>query len=153
MPHQLIITADDYGMCESVNEGIEECLAAGALRSTCVMTNMPEYRAAAGLREQFPHASIGVHWTLTLGKPVLPATQVPDLVDHAGSFLRLPQLRPRLMRRAVPAEQLRAELTAQVERFREVCGAPDYWNTHQNVHVNPGLFAIAVEVGSNWGFP
>src|SRR5262245_21309223 len=41
MHRKLIITADDYGMCEPVNQAIEECLAVGTVRATCVMTNMP----------------------------------------------------------------------------------------------------------------
>lgn len=38
--HKLIITADDYGMCESVNRAVEACAAAGAVLSTNVMSNM-----------------------------------------------------------------------------------------------------------------
>jgi len=39
---KLIVTADDYGMCPSVNRAIEECLRARTVRVTCVMANMPE---------------------------------------------------------------------------------------------------------------
>ena len=41
MSQRLIITADDYGLCEQVNQAIEECLSAGTVRATCVMANMP----------------------------------------------------------------------------------------------------------------
>ena len=30
---------------------------------------------------------------------------------------------------------------------------PDFWNTHQNIHVIPGLFDICVEVGRRLGIP
>lgn len=34
---KLIITADDYGMCDSVNRAIEACAAAGVALSTNVI--------------------------------------------------------------------------------------------------------------------
>lgn len=151
MSPKLIITADDYGLCVEVNRAIEECLAARSICATCVMTNMAEYEAAAGLRARFPDASVGLHWTLTLGRPVLPAEQVPSLVGADGSFLRFPELRRRLMARAVDMAHVRAELTAQHARFVAVAGAPDFWNTHQNAHVAPEIFATCVELGQRLG--
>ena len=59
MNRRLIITADDYGMCETVNQAIEECLAVGTVRATCVMTNMPAYSTAESLRKKFPQSSLG----------------------------------------------------------------------------------------------
>lgn len=153
MPHQLIITSDDYGMCDSVNEGIDACLAAGAMRATCVMTTMPARDAAATLRRRFPHVSVGLHWTLTQGRPALDPARVPSLVDGAGNFLDFPALRRRLLRRAVRPEELRAELRAQHERFVALAGRPDFWNTHQNIHVTPGLFQLCVGLGRELGIP
>jgi hypothetical protein len=145
-PAQLIITADDYGMCASVNRAIEACLAAGTLRATCVMANMPLWQKAAGLRERFPAASIGLHWTLTQGRPTLAPERIPALVNQAGSFLPLAELRRRLLRRAVPLDQVRAELEAQYQRLLAVAGQPDFWNSHEGAHVFPGLFQLCVEL-------
>jgi predicted glycoside hydrolase/deacetylase ChbG (UPF0249 family) len=41
LTRRVIVTADDYGMCDSVNQAIEACLHAGTVRATCVMINMP----------------------------------------------------------------------------------------------------------------
>jgi predicted glycoside hydrolase/deacetylase ChbG (UPF0249 family) len=151
MPAKLIITADDYGMCAPVNQAIEECLAAGTLRATCVMTNMPLWREAGTLRARFPDASIGLHWTLTQGAPVLAPERVPALVDARGTLLPFGELRRRMLRRSVPLEQVRDELTAQYRRFREVAGQPDFWNTHEGIHVFPALFQLCVELGRTLG--
>ena len=153
MHRKLIITADDYGMAEPVNEAIEECLQAGALRSTCVMTNMPAYRAASQLRARYPDISLGIHWTLTLGAPVLPPERVTTLVGADGQLLPARTFRRRLLARRINLEQVAAELTAQYERFRDVAGEPDYWNSHQNVHVTPGLFEAAVQLAGQLGIP
>lgn len=151
MSRRLIVTADDYGLCAPVNAAIEECLAAGAMRATCVMTNMPDYRDAAELRRRFPTASIGIHWTLSLGRPVLPAAQVPSLVGPGGEFFSWDTLRRRVLARKIAMAQVRAELYAQYERYREVAGEPDFWNTHQNVHVAPGMFQTCVGLARELG--
>jgi hypothetical protein len=153
MSRNLIVTADDYGMCDAVNEAIDECLSAGALQATCVMVNMPACRSAAALRKRFPHASLGIHWTLTQGRPILPAAQVESLVSDDGTFRSALELRHRWLTRRVKLNELTAELRAQHGRFCELVGAPDFWNTHQNSHVLPGLFGAFVEVGQALGIP
>ena len=80
MTRRLIITADDYGMCGSVNDAIEECLGAGTVRATCAMVNMPLFNATASLRHKFPGCSVGIHWTLTQGKPDSDVSPTPHSV-------------------------------------------------------------------------
>lgn len=151
MNKQLIITGDDYGLCPAVNDAIEECLAAGAMRATCVMANMPSSAGAASLREKFPQSSLGVHWNLTQGRPVLDPARVPSLVDGDGQFGG--SLRRRWLTRRLDVGEVRAELGAQYERFGALAGAADFWNTHQDVHVFPGLFQLFVEIGNALKIP
>ena len=153
MSQRLIITADDYGLCESVNQAIEECLGAGAVRATCVMANMPAYRAAESLRRKFPQSSVGIHWNVTQGRPVLSPSQIPSLVDSDGSFLTPLKLRRRWWSGSVKLSELAAELRAQYDRLVEIMGPPDFWNTHQNSHVFPGLFQAFVKLGRDLQIP
>jgi Uncharacterized protein conserved in bacteria, COG3394 len=149
--HQLIITADDYGMCPEVNRAIEECLAAGALRATCVMTNMSAYTDLIRLRHDFPQVSIGIHWTLTLGMPAAPPSHVADLVAPNGQFWSAPEFRRRWLTRHISPDHIRLELQTQYERFVALAGQPAFWNTHQNVHVLPGLFELIVDLARQLG--
>jgi predicted glycoside hydrolase/deacetylase ChbG (UPF0249 family) len=151
MNKQLIITGDDYGMCAPVNRAIEECLAAGTMRATCVMANMPCCGEAELLRRQFPRSSVGLHWNLTQGRPVLGPQAVPSLVNTHGEFAGA--LRHQWLSRRINYGEIRAELVAQYERFRALAGAADFWNTHQNVHVFPGLFQFFVGLGKELGIP
>ena len=153
MNRKLIITADDYGLCGSVNRAIEECFRAGAVRSTCVMTNMPACEDAASLRKSFPGFSVGIHWNLTQGKPLLEPRQVPTLVGENGNFQTASQLRQRWLLRRVNIAEIAHELRAQFRQFRALAGRPDFWNTHQNVHVFPGLFDLFVSMGRELGIP
>lgn len=151
MNKQLIITADDYGLCAPVNDAIEECLAAGVTRATCVMTNMPEYAQAAQLRKKFPDCSVGIHWNLTQGRPVLSPALVPSLVNPDGMFFR--SLRQRWLAGKINLTDILAELRAQYMRFREVASNPDFWNTHQDSHIWPGLFHTFVDAGKELAIP
>jgi chitin disaccharide deacetylase len=142
---QIIVTGDDYGLCVSVNNAIEECLAAGTMRAACVMINMPEYAEAARLQRKFPEASIGIHWNLTQGRPILPPSKISSLVDGSGRFSG--SLRRRWLTGKIDPIEVESELQAQLKRFRNVVGNPDFWNTHQDVHLSPGLFQTFVRCG------
>jgi predicted glycoside hydrolase/deacetylase ChbG (UPF0249 family) len=153
MIRQLIVTADDYGMYETVNQAIEECLAVGVVKATCVMINMPAHSQAASLRQRFPYSSLGIHWTLTEGAPILPPEHLPSLVGLDGHFRSALELRRRWVRGQIQVAEVRAELQAQYQRFYTVVGQPDFWNTHQNFHVWPRLFDVCIGVAQELCIP
>jgi predicted glycoside hydrolase/deacetylase ChbG (UPF0249 family) len=140
-------------MCDAVNEAIDVCLGAGTVRATSVMTNMPACRKAAFLRHCCPEASIGIHWTLTQGKPILDAARVSSLIDRDGNFFSLQDFRRRWIRRRIRLDEIRNELLAQYQRFCDLVGNPDFWNTHQHVHVWETLFQTFVALGLELNIP
>lgn len=149
---KLIITADDYGMSRAVNDAIDAGIAAGLITSTNVMVNMPLYKEAANLKEN-PNVSVGLHWVLTCGKPILPREEIPTLVAKNGEFYPYLEFRRRLRNKRLSFEEIKRELIAQHNIYFELMGQPDYWNTHQNTHVDFGIYRLfvdtAVELGIN----
>ena len=150
---RMIITADDYGMCKSTNDAIEACLAANTVQATCVMMNMSAFNDMASLKTRFPWASLGIHWTLTQGLPVLPVSQVPSLIGINGEFHPKSQFKSRWLSKKIEVDEINAELSAQFNRFFEVAGMPDFWCTHQDIHIFPGLFKTCVDIGVKLGIP
>ena len=148
---RIVITADDYGMSKGVNDAIDEGIAVGLITSTNVMTNMDFYRDAIKLRKT--SASIGIHWTLSAGRPVCAPKEIPTLVDSNGMFFSYAEFRKRYRRRQISDKDIERELRAQYLRFVEVCGEPDYWNTHQNVHVDFRIFKLFVKIASELHIP
>ena len=144
-----VITADDYGMSPAVNRAIEQGIALGLITSTNVMTNMPYYKDIASLDRK--GASVGIHWTLTCGKPVLPASEVSSLVDSRGEFFPFSEFRMKFREGAVSPNEIVAELKAQYTAFCKVAGMPEYWNTHENVNVEKGLFSLFVQTAQELG--
>lgn len=143
---KLIITADDYGMCADVNKAIEECVETGVVLSTNVMVNMSCCEDATALKNRFPNLSVGIHYNFTAGSPILPVDEVRTLVDDEGRFLSYNEIRLASKNKTYNFDQIRAEMKAQYKRFVEICGEPDYWNTHQNIHVHPDLYPFFRDV-------
>lgn len=142
MKHKLIITADDYGMCDSVNRAIEACAEAGVVLSTNVMANMDKAEEAFDLKKRFPYISVGIHYNFTVGKPLSSADQVRSLIHQDGTFLSYPEIRKKCKEGTYNFKEIAQEMKLQYKRYQEICGEPDYWNTHENVHVYPKLYQL-----------
>lgn len=147
---KLIITADDYGMSRAVNDAIDAGIDAGLITSTNVMTNMPFYKEAIKLKGK-AGVSVGIHWVLACGKPVLPAHEIPTLVADNGEFYPYPVFRKRLRKKLISFEDIKKELVAQYNLYYDLMGQPDYWNTHQNTHVDFGIYRLFVDTAAELG--
>lgn len=146
---KLIITADDYGMSKAVNRAIDAGIEAGIITSTNVMTNMDYYQEAVKLREM--NVSVGIHWNITTGKPVLDTADIPTLVDSNGVFYDPPVFRERYKKGLISNDEIRKELIAQYKRFTDLLGDADYWNTHQNSHVYFKIYKLFVDLSVELG--
>lgn len=83
---KLILNADDFGLTESVNHGIVDCFKAGIVKSTTIMMNQPGTQHAIELYHQGLVPEVGLHFTVTSGKPLSDPELVPSLVDDNGLF-------------------------------------------------------------------
>jgi predicted glycoside hydrolase/deacetylase ChbG (UPF0249 family) len=152
MNKQLIVNADDYGRTAGVVEGILRAHQQGIVTSTTAMMNMPGIEAALRRAQSYPDLGLGVHLVSSAWRPLLPPEQIPSLVDDDGAFLSQKAIwaRPE----AIQRDELRAELTAQVERFQALTGhLPDHLDCHHFVHSHPLFFALYVELASQWNLP
>lgn len=148
MMKRLIITADDYGMSKAVNNAIDEGVKFGLITSTNVMTNMPFCEEVKKYSVQ-NKVSVGLHWTLSCGSPVCKAEEIPTLVDENGMFYKYPVFRSKYRKHKILHSDIKKELLAQYDRFVEIMGRqPDYWNTHQNVHVDFVIYKLFVEIAN-----
>ncbi len=148
---KLIVTADDYGMCEAVDKAIDAGIENGIITTTNVMLNMETLHNAKTLRERYPHICVGVHWNVTTGKPVSPPEKIPTLVDENGNFWPIAVFKKKYSRGLIDCADLEKELEAQCALFEKVCGKADYWNTHENSSLHTGAFKVFEKVAKNHG--
>jgi predicted glycoside hydrolase/deacetylase ChbG (UPF0249 family) len=141
---KLIVNADDFGYSREVTDGIVHAHRNGCITSTTLMANMPAWEYAVQLAAETPSLSVGVHLTLTQGYPVLPAEQVPSLVDSAGHFLAYDELARRAWRFQLDTGELVAELSAQVSRLIEAGLVPTHADSHHHATMFPQPFVATM---------
>lgn len=150
MVRRLIINADDFGLTEGVSRGIIRAHREGVLTSTTFMVNFPWAALMAPLLKAAPDLGVGIHLNLTTGSPVLPAAEVPTLVNAEGRMRKsLWQIRFRVS----PREALR-EWAAQVEKGIALLGrTPTHLDTHRYLQSIPALAAAMAEVARRFEIP
>ena len=144
----LIITADDFGFSPSVNEAVLRAAEFGTLEAASLMTNMPfAEEAVAAMKQRAPHLSLGLHFALTSGTACAPQEEVFLLVDGDGFFRHGFGGLLKLLRGKNAVEvkrQIQQEFTAQLaeaDRLGREHGVEfDRLDSHQHVHVLPGIF-------------
>lgn len=147
---RLIVNADGFGFAPGVNRGIEKTVADGVVRSTSCVVNFSDIEELPSFTSRWPHVTAGVHFNLSVGRPVTDPSQVKTLVDGEGNFLGagLPR---RLLSREVSREQVRRELRAQARRMIDLGTTPSHWDGHQNMHLYPPFFQDALAVAAECG--
>src|SRR6185369_10604150 len=83
---ELIINADDFGLCQGANRGIIRAWQQGILTSASLMPGGAAFEEAVALAKEHPALQVGLHLTLVQGRGVLPKQGLPSLVDDRGDF-------------------------------------------------------------------
>ena len=152
MTRLLIVNADDYGRSAGVSRGILHAHREGIVTSTTAMIGMPGVEEQLVEALQCPELGIGLHLVHTHWRPVLPPESIPALVDEDGLFLGQHTLWARCD--GIPADQLEAEWTAQVERFVALAARPpDHLDCHHYVHVYPPFFQVYADLAARYQLP
>ncbi|HVZ09385.1 hopanoid biosynthesis-associated protein HpnK [Rhodopila sp.] len=148
----LTISADDFGLSEAVNEGIERAFRDGVLQAASLMVAAPAAADAVRIARANPGLLVGLHLVVIEGPAVLPPAEIPDLVDAAGQFpshqLGLGVayfFRPRVRR------QLAAEIRAQFDAFAATGLPLDHANAHKHMHLHPTVGAMMLRIGREFG--
>ena len=149
---QLIVNADDFGRHPLVNQAVAQAVDQGGLLSASIMAGKEYFAEAAAIAKERPQLGIGVHLTLVDGKPVLPPQQIPSLVtadglffpDH-GVFVK------RFVQGKISREDIGRELAAQMDRVFAAGLLPTHIDSHQHMHMLPGIFPLALNLAAERG--
>ncbi|MGA7384791.1 MAG: hopanoid biosynthesis-associated protein HpnK [Methylocella sp.] len=150
--NHLVITADDFGLSEEVNEAIEVAHRTGLLRAAGLMVAGPAALDAVRRARRLPELRIGLHIVLVEGRPALPPAQISDLVDGRGN-LRADMfwLGVDIIRRSTVRRQIAAEIAAQFELFRATGLLLDHVSGHKHFHIHPAVAASVLAIGPRYG--
>lgn len=149
---RLIITADDFGISREVNEAVEEAYSKGVLTTTSLMVGGLAAADAIDRARALPGLAVGLHLAVSRARPVLPVSDIPDLVDGEGllkadlvgsgfRFFFLPHIR----------KQLGCEIRAQFESFKASGLVLDHVNAHNHLHLHPTVLSMMIRIGRDYG--
>jgi predicted glycoside hydrolase/deacetylase ChbG (UPF0249 family) len=133
----LIVNADDFGLAESVNQGVLRAHVHGIVTSTSLMVWQPAAASAAAAARLHPRLSLGLHvdlaeWELCDGQWCLRYDRV-DTDDEAA---------------------MAAEVDRQLDRFRRLTGQPPgHLDSHQHLHRSQPLAGILHARAGRLGVP
>ena len=149
---QLIVTADDFGAAIEVNQAVERAHRNGILSGASLMVTGSAAQDAVARALTMPNLRVGLHLVLVEGKPVLPVSAVPDLVDASGHF-RTDMARAGAAMFFLPKvrAQLRDEIQAQFAAFAATGLTFDHVNAHKHFHLHPTIAGLMVEMAAAYG--
>jgi predicted glycoside hydrolase/deacetylase ChbG (UPF0249 family) len=133
IPANLIINADDFGLDARVSMAIALCLDEGLINSFSVYPFADPFHEGLlrSVLRRHPGAKVGAHL----------AVAAPGLREHPGHFRDFLAL---YVTGRFPPARVRALWEGQIADLRRRLGrAPDHLDSHQHLHLLPGLWGIA----------
>ncbi len=127
-----MIHADDAGLSHSENLATIDALKNGSVNSYSIMVPCPWSYEMMEFAKNHPQFDNGIHLTLTCEwekyrfGPVLPAKEVPSLVDENGHFFK----KKECLNRNASNEEVKKELQAQIERALKFGLKPTHLDSH-----------------------
>lgn len=154
MKRYLIINGDDFGFSEEVNQGVILAHQQGILTSASLMVAEDYYEDAVKKAHKNPNLGVGLHLVLVCGKSVLSPDKIPHLVNEKGYFLNDPIQAGLIYQFNLKAQQeLRLEIKAQLEKFRENGLKLSHVDGHLHFHVHPIILKILAELSQEFSIP
>jgi predicted glycoside hydrolase/deacetylase ChbG (UPF0249 family) len=157
MASALVVNADDLGVSKGATLGIVKAHREGIVTSASLAVTTPFYEHAVdSCVRTCPELGIGLHFTLTSGKPVSDPAHVPLLIGDNGFF----RWRFMSLLRAVSVQkkkdlldQVEIELEAQLARLVSDGIKPDHIDGERHVHLIPWIFERVVTAARLHGVP
>jgi predicted glycoside hydrolase/deacetylase ChbG (UPF0249 family) len=152
-PANLLVNADDFGLDPRLSLAIARCAREGLIDSFSAVPFRDGFHAGLlrDLRKDCPHLRIGAHLTLV---------EFPYLVAggpagaEGGPPAGFPEFLRLYLKGKVDMEWAYREWKAQIELLASRLGrAPDHLDSHQHLHLLPGLWPAAVRLRSEFRVP
>jgi Uncharacterized protein conserved in bacteria len=147
---KLIINGDDFGLSEANTLGIIKAHKDGILTSTTMMTNMPYSVLAAELMKNYPKLGVGLHLTLTMGKPLL--KDHCSIVDKDGKFRSQKDYYQQNFE--IDYQEIEREYQAQMDCFIELTGQlPTHIDHHHSQSLTKEHPALILALAKKYNIP
>lgn len=151
---KLIVTADDFGLLKSINEGIVRAYEEGIVTYLNLIPTGEALDDAIGIMHKKGIKEAGAHLALTETRPVSLPSQVSGLVRRDGSFFaHNPQFFLRLFLGKIPQQQIYTELKSQLELLKKTGVNITSLSGHEHIHMMPSILAVFIKLAIEYKIP
>lgn len=151
---QLIVTADDFGLCPEVNAAVIQAHTQGILTSASLMISAKSAEEASHLAKTHSTLKVGLHLVLVEGFSVLTKDEIPDLVDAQQRFSnKIFASGFRYFFSEKLKNQIVKECETQIKKFLETGLKMDHLDSHNHLHIHPIILEIIVRLAKKYSIP
>jgi len=139
----LRIIADDLGLHHLVNDGIIFLLREGKISGASLMANGEAFSDAIQGLKDFSSANIGIHWVL-VEEEALTGIKLPR--NHKVFFIKY-------ILGLIKLSDIEKELRAQLDKVVNAGIRPGFINSHQHLHLLPGIMKTVIKLAKEYQIP
>ena len=149
---QLIVNADDYGLCGEISHGILDAHATGIVTAVSVVS-VGDYFKQGSIDLKNSGVDVGLHLTFVGNEKSLTGP-IRGLTDAKGRFLKdKTQVIPRIVLNRYDRAALEKELYTQAQRLADAGFIITHIDSHQHLHLLPGLTQIVIGIAKRFSIP
>lgn len=151
---RLIVNADDFGLTEGVNKGIISSFKKGIVTDASLIACGAAFPQAVALAKENPGLELGIHLTLIEEKPILRSEAIPSLLGRDHRFYsHYTQFLTRFFTRRIRLSEMEKEFRAQIEKHLTANLILTHIDSHQHIHILPGIFEIVLNLAQEYQIP
>jgi predicted glycoside hydrolase/deacetylase ChbG (UPF0249 family) len=149
---KLIVNADDFGNSNKVNESIQLGFEKGIIGSASLMANGKSFSKAVEITKACPELDVGIHLSLTQGRPILNQDQIKSLVNQNTDcfYENGLEFAKHCFLNDVSISEVKNEFTAQCESILDHGIKITHIDSHQHIHMLPKIFDVVSELAKKF---
>ncbi len=145
---QLVINADDFGLCESINKGILECYSNGLVSDFSFLINSENFDKSVKELKDAKIKKFGIHVNLTFGKSISGNTSC--LTNKDGNYLFTGQHLKNYLKGKINPDEVYIEVKKQLDLLTSEGFEITHLDTHQNIHILPPVYRAINKVRNEY---
>lgn len=150
---RVIFHGDDFGLTPGVNLGIINAFKHGLLTSTSLMAVGEATEEAMDLALENPGLDVGIHLVLADEPPLLAPEALSTLITNHGRLPSRNRILWHIFSRKLDYGQVEAEWCTQVEKVLSRGIEISHLDSHQFIHLFPGLFNVCRNISRHYNIP
>jgi len=150
---KVIFHGDDFGLTSGVNEGIIQSYREGLLTSTSLIASSEATQEAISLAQANPGLDMGVHLILCDEPPVLRPGYLSSIILSGACFPSQNHILKAILSGRIDYREVGAEWSAQVEKALNAGIRISHLDSHQFIHLFPGLLSVCLKIVKKYDIP